>query len=480
MQGMVNVALSLLICLYVCACSNKTSQDIRFAIAQAPINFDPRFASDAASERINRLIYCAPVDFDSQFHPTPWLTRWRAISDSDYELTLTHQCPRFHDGETLTIDDFIETYRSMAQDPRSPHHEEFSNILSFEKQNNNTVRVKLRHPDRFFPSKLVVGVLPKKKLYSQHAFATQPIGSAGFRWVSGKEHLRIERLRDKQQFVFDVVKDPTVRALKLIQGETDLVQGDMPPELVKYLSKQANVKLLAQSGTNFSYLGLNLQDALLQNSRVREALALGINTTSIIEHVLVQQSRQANVILPPEHWAGNASLQSIQYNPLRAKQLLQEAGLTLPVSLEYKTSTDPQRLRLATILQAQLAEAGFAITIKSLDWGTYFQDIKQGNFQLYGLTWVGIKTPEIYKQAFHHQAIPPQGFNRGKVNDPILDEMLEREDWQSASGRIYQELYYIPLWYEGQFAATTKRLNGYALQSDGNWDGLHKVSLARD
>lgn len=480
MQGMLKLALSLLLCLLLCACTNKSPQDIRFAIAQAPINFDPRFASDAASERINRLLYCAPVDFDAHVNPVPWLTRWRVISDTEYEFTLTDQCSRFHDGETLSIDDFIETYRSMANDTRSPHHEEFSTIASFKKLSGKTVRITLKQPDRFFPSKLVVGVLPAKKLHSQYMFATQPIGSGGFKWISGKEHLRLERLRDGQHVVFEVVKDPTVRALKLMQGETDILQGDMPPELVKYLSEQTNIKMLAREGTNFSYLGLNLQDPLLNNIAVRQALALGIDTSSIIQHVLVQQSRRANVILPPEHWAGNAGLAFTSYNPQKAKQLLQQAGLTLPVQLEYKTSTDPQRLRLATILQAQLAKAGFAITIKSLDWGTYFQDIKQGNFQLYSLTWVGIKTPQIYTQAFHSLALPPQGFNRGNVNDPVLDEMLEHQDWQAAGERIYKALYYVPLWYEGQFAASTQRVNGFELHPDGNWDGLHRVSLTRD
>jgi peptide/nickel transport system substrate-binding protein len=38
---------------------------IQFAIAQAPLNLDPRYATDAASERVNRLIYQPLVDFDA-------------------------------------------------------------------------------------------------------------------------------------------------------------------------------------------------------------------------------------------------------------------------------------------------------------------------------------------------------------------------------------------------------------------------------
>jgi peptide/nickel transport system substrate-binding protein len=56
----------------------------------------------------------------------------------------------------------------------------------------------------------------------------------------------------------------------------------------------------------------------------------------------------------------------------------------LPLKLVYKTSTDAQRVRLATILQAQMAKAGINLEIRSLDWGTYFEEVKKGNFQLFG------------------------------------------------------------------------------------------------
>ena len=134
---------------------------------------------------------------------------------------------------------------------------------------------------------------------------------------------------------------------------------------------------------------------------------------------MVQSSRIAGAILPPEHYAGNGKLPAYDYNPALSKKLLQEAGLKLPLKLVYKTSTDAQRVRFATILQAQMAAAGIHLEIRSLDWGTFFEDVKQGNFQLFGLTWVGIKTPEIYAKAFGSDSFPPNGFNSGKYADSV-------------------------------------------------------------
>ncbi len=208
---------------------------------------------------------------------------------------------------------------------------------------------------------------------------------------------------------------------------------------------------------------------------MREAIAHAINRPAIIQYAMIGGTREATAILPPEHWAGNAALKSYDYNPQLARQLLEQAGVKLPLKLTYKTSTDAQRVRLATIMQAQMREAGIELKISSLDWGTFFQDVKQGNFQLYGLTWVGIKTPEIYAKAFHSKNTPPDGFNRGRFANSQVDALLDKQDWQAATTLIHEQLPYIPLWYEGQFAAMRKDLKYYNPKPDGNWDDLKTV-----
>jgi peptide/nickel transport system substrate-binding protein len=282
---------------------------------------------------------------------------------------------------------------------------------------------------------------------------------------------------DRQKISLIEIKDPTVRILKLKRGEIDFLQGDLPPELVGYLKNQTDLNVLESSGANFSYIGFNFKDPILSNLLVRRAVAHSINRKEIIQNALVGDSREAGAILPPEHWAGNQVLTSHEYNPMLAKELLVKAGVTLPLKLVYKTSTDAQRIRLATIMQAQMRESGIDLEIKSLDWGTFFDDVKQGNFQLFGLTWVGINTPDIYAKAFASSNFPPKGFNRGRFSDANLDRLIRKQDWQAATALIHQQLPYVPLWYEGQFVAMRKNIFQYQPKSDGNWDDLGTISV---
>jgi peptide/nickel transport system substrate-binding protein len=451
------------------------SQPIRLAISQVPLNLDPRFAADAASERINRLIYQSLVDFDKASRPIPSLATWQTVSPTTYQFTLNPTRTAFHHQGLLTAGDVKATYDSIIALKDSPHAAEFANIINIEVVDENILIFQLKQPDVHFPEKLIIGILPRDLIIKQHDFSREPIGSGPLKFVSWQHQLTLKRVVDGQIITISEVKDPTVRVLKLIRGEVDLLQGDLPPELIKYIESKPELVVASTPGANFSYLGLNMQDPLLSKFKVRQAIAHAIDREALIQKVMVENTRVAGSILPPEHYAGNARLQSYDYNPMLARQLLEQAGMGLPIKLIYKTSTDAQRIRFATILQAQMKPAGIDLEIRSLDWGTFFEDVKQGQFQVFGLTWVGIRTPEIYNKVFGSGSFPPNGFNRGRFVDAELDELLAREDWVMATARIHAQLPYIPLWHEGQFAAFHQTIKKYAPKPDGNWDDLATI-----
>ncbi len=466
----------LMLCALLTACGGQQSHDdIRMALAQAPINLDPRYASDAASERINHLIYRPLVDFDEHFRPQPALADWQMLSSTHYRFILLQDRSPFHDGSTLDAADVAATYGSLLALKDSPHTAEFANIQSIKVVDENTVDFLLQTPDDIFPSRLIIGILPAEKVEAGHDFSRQPVGNGPLRFLAWQGVLQLERLTDGQRFSLQEVKDPTVRVLKLLRGEVDLLQGDLLPELVRYLKQQPEIQVDEVKGSNFSYLGFNLQDKQLAKPEVRRAIAHAIDRQALLREVLVGGSREAGSILPPEHWAGHESLPAYAYDPALARDLLQQAGVELPLKLAYKTSTDAQRVRLATVLQAQMREAGIALEILSLDWGTFFDDVKHGKFQLYGLTWVGIRTPEIYRLAFHSESVPPKGANRGRFMDAETDRLIAQGDWRAVSDRVHAMLPYVPLWYEGQFVAMRSNISDYQVKADGSWDGLVTV-----
>lgn len=483
-------ALVVVCTLIVAACAPAPDDQLRFGLASAPSNLDPRFATDAVSTRIDRLLYERLVDFDQQLRPAPALAHWQVLEPTHYRFTLdgTHA---FSDGSPLTAKDVKATY-DFILDPAnaSPHRASLALIQRIAAVDDTTVDFFLDHPDVLFPGYLVVGILPAAQMAAGHPFNRQPLGSGPFAFESWPHdgRLALRRKRDGQRFEFIRVADPTVRVLKLLRGEIDMLQNDLSPELVKYLERRAAVVVEHGKGSNFTYLGFNLDDAVVGRLAVRRAIAQAIDRKAIIRYVMGEAARPANALLPPDHWAGNRQLVGYQYDPSAARAALAELGYgpDNPLHITYKTSTDSFRVRLATVIQSQLKAVGIDVNLQSYDWGTFYGDIKAGNFQMYSLSWVGIKTPDIFRYAFHSASVPPNGANRGRYRDPQADALIEAAaratdlNRQAAlygrlQARLLETLPAVPLWYEDHVFAARKNIAGYTLSLDGNYDGLNTV-----
>ena len=489
--------LLLLLCLgLLAACAPAKDGTLRMGLASAPVTLDPRFATDATSSRINRLLYARLVEFDERQLPVPGLATWQQLSPTHYRFTLMadSNARTFADGSRLSARDVKATYDSILNPATaSPHRATLNMIDHITLAGDDQVDFFLSHPDRLFPAYLVIGILPADKLAASYPFNAQPVGSGPLRFLDWPQQgrLRLQRRSDGQKISFVRVSDATVRVLKLLRGELDMLQNDLSPELIAYLKKKDDITVTQSRGSNFTYLGFNLDDAVTGQLPVRRAIALAIDREAIIRYVMGGAARPASALLPPDHWAGNPALTNIGYNPDAARALLAKLGYgpQRPLHISYKTSTNALRLRLATVLQSQLKQVGIDVDLRSYDWGTFYGDIKAGNFQMFSLSWVGIKTPDIFRYVFHSKSVPPNGANRGRFHDAEVDHLIEVADgadnleeqaaaYRELEARLLQQLPYVPLWYEDHVFVARKGISHYSLSLDGNFDGLKTVQYA--
>lgn len=473
-------------------CQPAPPEIITFAIPTAPRMLDPRLASDAASERVNALLYAALVTLDEHGRPQPGMATWRQVEPKRYRVTLVPDRRSFADGPRPTADDVAATYRSvLAPNLGSPHASALGHIEAIEVRDATTVDFVLSRADPQFPSRLTIGIVPQRAIVADGPMASL-VGSGTFGLLERNDDgsLLLERRRDRQRVRLLPTADPTMRVLKLLRGEAQLLQNDLPAELYGYLGRIDGVTIREAAGITFAYLGFNLEDPALRRLEVRRAIAHAIDRDAIIRHLFDGRASPAESVLRPSHWAGAPDLTAYAYDPGRARALLAEAGYSAdrPLRLNYKTSTDPFRLRIAHVFQQQFASVGIELTISSYDWGTFFGDIKAGRFQLYSLAWVGVNTPDILRYAFHSDSRPPGGANRGHYRSAAVDRLIEQAEqlaprfaaplYRAAQRQIHNDLVYVPLWYEKNVSAS-RRLTGYAPAFDGSYLALNQVELDR-
>jgi peptide/nickel transport system substrate-binding protein len=296
-----------------------------------------------------------------------------------------------------------------------------------------------------------------------------------------------------------IVKDEQTRMVKLEKGELDLVQNLLSRDKLKALDSRAkNLNVARRPGLNVTYLGFNMKDKIAGNIAVRQAIAHAIDREAIIKHLLGGYAIPASTILPPNDPYLNKDIRAPQLDPKLAEKLLDEAGFKDPdgagpkerLEIEYKTTTDQTRVSIAKAIAGQLKKVGIKVNVVSMDWGKFKADVEAGRIQMWSLSWIGFKDPDIYRFAFGSANFPPAGPNRGYYKNEKLDKLLDEGVAQTDMSKrqsIYRdvqqivanELPYVFLWHEEAFAVTAKSVRGFQLFADGRLSSLTQATMAQ-
>ncbi len=491
--------------LFLPSCSRQRAADtLVMIIESSPANLDPRVGLDAQSERIDELLFDALLRRDQHFDLHPWLAeRWETPDRLTYVFHLRRGV-HFHDGRPLTARDVKWTFDSMLQGRiRTAKAATYRYVLAIETRGDFTVVFHLKQP---FASLLwnlsdaAIGIVP----YGSGAeMASRPVGSGPFRLVRAEadREVVIERnplywgVQPKLARVrFAIVPDTTTRALELRNGSADALINALTSDMVVAMRQAKGVQVMTAPGTICAYIALNLRDPVLKDVRVRQALAYAIDRRPMIHYLWRDLAQPASGVLPPQSWAYNDEVQKYDFDPDRARRLLDEAGYPLRggarFHLTMKSSTEENTRLMAAVLQQQLRAVGIALDIRTFEFATFFGDITRGAFQIYSLRWIGgNEDPDILDYVFHSDRFPPNGANRSFYSNPQVDRLLDQarqESDQSARKALYaeiqrilaRELPYINLWYVDNVLVHSPRVVNLQLNPSGNYDFLRTAELA--
>jgi len=483
-----------------------TSGYLNVGIESQPLNLDPRFATDANSSRIGGLIYNSLLRADARGQLKMELAEyWQMIDPQTYVFDLRRDI-KFHDGRPLAARDVRYTYESIL-DPRnrSPKRGMLKPLAAVEEISEHRVRFRLSAPHAPFIEQFTLGIVPHSQSSSSRP-GVPPAGSGPFVFLSAEpgETVVLKSNRSYWQgtpgipgIVFRIVPDAMVRVLEFKNGSIDFLQNDIEPDMLPWLKKNTDASVEARQGTTFQYIGINLSHPILRHRKVRHAIALAIDRERIIHHLLKDLGTPATGLLSPLNWAYEGAVESWAHDPKRAMRLLDEAGFADPdgdgprrrFKLSFKTTNIDLRRRIAEAFKEQLQGVGIELEIRGYEWGTFYSDVKKGNFHLFSLAWVGITDPDIYYQVFHSNSVPPEGDNRGRYANPRLDALLERG--RSAVDRterrvlygevqkiVARELPYIPLWWVKNVVVQQSALRGFVPYPDGDLISLKNAAFS--
>jgi peptide/nickel transport system substrate-binding protein len=188
--------------------------------------------------------------------------------------------------------------------------------------------------------------------------------------------------------LYRVVADPTVRAISVSRGESD-VAFLMPSQTLKRLSNDAGVRIVSTPVFAFQSLAFNLQRPVFRDVRLRQAVAEAIDTKGIVEDIRGGRALRFAGPLAPGMSGADPSLYSIRYDPAAAADLARTSGLKpgTRVTLIYP-GVSPETDTVAQYIQAVAAPLGLRVRLERLSIPAYLDRVQRGAYDLVLMSYV--------------------------------------------------------------------------------------------
>jgi peptide/nickel transport system substrate-binding protein len=268
--------------------------------------------------------------------------------------------------------------------------------------------------------------------------------------------------------------DPTALALAAKNGEVDVAWRSLAPTDIANLKKDSNVTVATGKGSEIRYWVWKVDGPIGKQLAIRQAAAQLIDRDAIAKNAYDGTVDPLYSIVPPGYGGQKDSFKA-QYgspNPAKAKQILQAAGISTPVSLtvgwtptHYGPSTEDE----ANELQRQLESSGlFKVTLKSTEWDNYQTVYKQGAYDLFILGWFpDYPDADDYLSPF----MVDGGFFQNGYKNAKVDQLVSQEQGTSDTAKrekIFGQLQdiaandvpFIPSWVGQNTAVYGKGMSG--------------------
>jgi peptide/nickel transport system substrate-binding protein len=342
-------------------------------------------------------------------------------------------------------------------------------------------------------------IMEKAKDPNTSSLNTDPIGTGPFKWkqrVPG-DHIALSANPDyfgegpyAETLIFKYIPDLTVLYTQFQTGDIDYIglQGITADHYAE-AKKLADRVVMPDPSAFIENIAFNLGQPQFKDRAVREAIYYATDKKSVIDDVYYGLPKPSESYLPPESWAFNPDLPKQQYDPDKAKEMLDEAGWKVGaggvrekdgVKLAFTNSTtagNQLREQAQQLLQQNWQDVGIKMEIHNLPaavmWGDYWM-MSKFDTAMVGLDFMVGPDPDAtdYFGGQQINALGGNGQNNTQFRNAEVDKLLaegastfDRAKRKAAYMQMQvitrRELPFLPLFQYAWIEGTKKGLEGY-------------------
>ncbi|MDO5722854.1 MAG: ABC transporter substrate-binding protein [Flaviflexus sp.] len=290
------------------------------------------------------------------------------VSETEYEVTLRDGA-KFSDGSDVTSEDVVKSFE-RTMDPDGLYISMLSFIDSVEAKDESTVTINLKHPFSLTKERLsLVKIVPADA--SDDELTSKPIGTGPWKYdsiseqelvFSPNEHYNGDHPAEADEMKWQIIMDDTARTTAMQEGTVQVMEN-VPADAIEQI-KSSGAEAETVQGFNLPFLMFNTKKAPFDDEKVRQAFFYAIDTEKLIQNALSGEATPAKSFLPEDHPNFHEAKNVFTYDPDKAKELLDEAGVS-DLSLTLLTTDHGWIEALSPQIKNDLEAIGLSVDIHS-------------------------------------------------------------------------------------------------------------------
>jgi len=455
--------------LFLVSCGKKesifTDNDVfRYNESANIQTLDPAFARNMAIIWPCTQLFNGLVQLDDSLQVAPDIAKsWNISTDGlQYEFTLRndvyfHKHRNFGKDSTrlVTAYDFEYSFnRVLSEDLGSPGTWVFQHVNSYKAVNDSVFKIDLKNPFPAFLSLLSMkyaSVVPKEITEDKSIdFRSNPIGTGPFQFKIWEENVKLvlrknpnyhekdqsgKRLPYLESIAITFLPDKQSGFMQFIQGKIDMISGLDPSykdELLQPNGKlqekyQDKIKMLTGPYLNTEYLGFNMNDQLMSDIRIRQALNHGFDRTKLVAYLRNGMGDGKVNGMIPNGLPGFQPAKDPLYNPTKAKELINQVKKNRKLPIEITLSTNNTYLDIAEYLQREWERLGIKVKIDVMPPSTLRQAIATNKLSFFRGSWIAdYPDAENYLSLFYSNNFTPNGPNYTHFKNATYDNLYQQ------------------------------------------------------
>lgn len=338
-----------------------------------PTNLDFTTTSGSAiPQLLMNNVYEGLVTIDQDGEVQPQLARsWEVSGDRTVYTFTLHDGVTFSDGSAFTADDVVASIGRVQDDWTLSLSSKMDVVESAEAVSDTEVVVTLRHPSNawLFDMGTSVGAMFPDDLSADLATETVGTGPYTVTEVATGQHVTLTARDDYwgeapalDEITVRYFADANAQANAVRAGDVDMAYNLQAPDLIAGLEQDERLQVIDGTSTGEVLLALNNAAPPFDDLRVRRAIMYAIDRQAVLDTAWAGHGELIGSMVPPTDPYYQDLTDAYPYDPDRARELLEEAGVE-DLSITFDVPTRPYAEAVAQVVVSQLADVGIDATI---------------------------------------------------------------------------------------------------------------------